>query len=236
MENIHSQEARSEQIIAAQLKKWQQNRKKKYKNPLRPVITISRLPGSGANTLAKNLADDLHMDLFDNEIVAAVAKSSQVGESVIASLDEQDRSILDDWIGAGQKKFHLWSDEYLAHLTKVVGAIAAHGHAIIVGRGAGYILPGNVCLRLLIVAPLDVRISNVMHAYNVSDKEAEIRITKTEKERRAFIKKYYNADLTDPVNYDLTLNTAHYNAGSAVKIIREAFNSRPWYDYSVKKN
>jgi cytidylate kinase len=235
METFKSQEALVEQIIAKQVKKWQLDKKKKYKKPVRPVITISRLPGSGANTLAKQLSEDLNIDLFDNEIVEEVAKSAHVSEAVIATLDEQDRSILDDWIGAIEKKRHLWPDEYLPHLAKVVGAIAAHGHAVIVGRGAGYILPSEVCLRLLIVAPMDVRVRNVMYAYGITDKEAEKRIIKTEKDRRAFIKNYFRADLTDPVNYDLTLNTAHYNVEAASKIVKEAFNSRPWYDYSMSK-
>jgi cytidylate kinase len=235
METFKSQEALAEQIIAVQVKKWQLNKKKKYKKPIRPVITISRLPGSGANTLAKQLSEDLNIDLFDNEIVEEVAKSAHVSEAVIATLDEQDRSMLDDWIGAIEKKRHLWPDEYLSHLTKVVGAIAAHGHAVIVGRGTGYILPSEICLRLLIVAPMDVRVRNVMYAYDVTYKEAEKRIIKTEKDRRAFIKKYFRADLTDPVNYDLTINTVHYNVEAAVNIVKEAFNSRPWYDYSIRK-
>jgi cytidylate kinase len=235
METFKSKEALVEQIIAVQLKKWQLNKKEKYKRPICPVITISRLPGSGANSLAKQLSEDLKMDLFDKEIVEAVAKSAHVSEAVIAALDEQDRSMLDDWIGALEKKRHLWPDEYFPHLAKVVGAIAAHGRAVIVGRGAGHILPGEICLRLLIVAPMDVRISNVMYAYHVTHEEAEKRITETEKDRRAFIKSYFNADLTDPVNYDLTLNTAHYNAKAAANIVKEAFNSRPWYDYSMSK-
>jgi cytidylate kinase len=82
---------------------------------------------------------------------------------------------------------------------------------------------------------MDVRISNVMHAYEVTSKEAEKRIMETEKDRRAFVKNYFHADLTDPVNYDLTLNTAHYNVEAASRIIKEAFNSRPWYDYSMSK-
>jgi len=235
METFKSKEALVEQIIAVQVKKWQLDKKKKYKNPIRPVITISRLPGSGANTLAKQLSEDLGIDLFDNQIVEEVAKSAQVSEAVITTLDEQDRSILDDWIGAMEKKRHLWPDEYLPHLSKVVCAIAAHGHAVIVGRGAGYILPGEICLRLLIVAPMDVRVHNVMSAYNLTYEEAEKRIMRTEKDRKAFIKNYFHADLTDPVNYDLTLNTAHYNVAAAVNIVKEAFNSRPWYDYSMRK-
>ena len=235
METFQSQEVLMEKIIANQVKKWELNAKKKYKKPIRPVITISRLPGSGANTLAKQLSDDLKIDLFDNEIVEAVAKSARVSETVVSSLDEQDRSILDDWIGVLEAKRHLWPDEYIMHLTKVLGAIAAHGHAVIVGRGAGYILPNEVCLRLLIVAPMDVRISNVVHAYKVTRGEAEQQIMKTEKERKSFIKKYFHADLSDPTNYDLTLNTAHFTAEAATEIVKEAFNSRPWYDYSIKK-
>ncbi|MFA5179988.1 MAG: cytidylate kinase-like family protein [Syntrophales bacterium] len=235
METFKSQGALVEQIIATQVKKWQLDKKKKYKKPVRPVITISRLPGSGANTLAKQLSEDLSIDLFDNEIVEEIAKSAHVSEAVIATLDEQDRDILDDWIGAIEKKRHLWPDEFILHLTKVVGAIAAHGHAVIVGRGAGYLLSSEICLRLLIVAPMDVRISNVMHAYDVTSKEAENRIMKTEKDRRAFVKNYFHADLTDPINYDLTLNTAHYNVEAASRIVKEAFNSRPWYDYSMSK-
>ena len=234
METVKSPEATVEQIIAVQVKKWQLNQRKKYKKPIRPIITISRLPGSGANALAKRLSEDLIIDLFDNEIVGAIAKSAHVSEAVIASLDEEDRSILDDWIGAMEKKRHLWPDEYLLHLTKVIGSIAAHGHAVIVGRGASYILPSEITLRLLIVAPMDVRISNVMHAYAVTHAEAEKRIIKTEKDRKAFIKQHFHADLTDPVNYDLTINTAHYNLEVAANIVKEAFTGRSWYDYSMR--
>jgi adenylate kinase family enzyme len=153
METFKSQGALAEQIIAAQVKKWQLDKKKKYKKPVRPVITISRLPGSGANTLAKQLSEDLNIDLFDNEIVEEIAKSAHVSEAVIATLDERDRDILDDWIGAIEKKRHLWPDEFILHLTKVVGAIAAHGHAVIVGGGPGISCPARYVSGCLLLRP-----------------------------------------------------------------------------------
>jgi cytidylate kinase len=235
MSTYDSHEIALEQIVAKQVKKWETQTKRRYKIPIRPVITISRLPGSGAETLAKKLSEDLKLDLFDNEIVEEIAKSAHIGKSIIESLDEQDRSILDDWIGILQKKIHLWPDEYLSYLTKVICAVGAHGHAVIVGRGAGFILPSDVCLRLLLVAPKDVRISNVKEAYHLTSEEAEKRVMKTEKDRRAFIKKYFNADLTDPTCYDLTINTAHFTVDVAFDIVKEAFNRRKWYDYSMKK-
>jgi cytidylate kinase len=235
MNTNQSQESSILQHIEVQVKKWELNKKEKYKKRIHPVITLSRLPGCGAHALAKQLSEDLDMDLFDHEIVEAVAKSAHVSESVIATLDEQERTMLDEWIRILDEKHHLWSDEYLPHLAKVISAIAAHGHAIIVGRGSGYLLPNDICLRLLIVAPMDFRIHNVMNTYGVTAEVARNQITKTETDRRAFVKQYFQADLTDPVNYDLTLNIAQYAVKEAAKIVKEAFNSRSWYDYSVRK-
>jgi len=223
-----------DKIIEDQIVRWQVDQKKKYKKPIRPVITLSRLPGAGGSVLARRLAEDLKIDLFDQKIVEEIAKSSKVSEKVVQTLDEQDRSILDDWIrmlGEG----YLWSYEYLKHLTKVVGTIGAHGHALILGRGASFILPQEVCLRVLVVAPLQTRIDNVMRGYGASSGEAKRRVMRTEADRRAFIRKYFNADMMDPLNYDLVINTKNLSIDAAVKIVEEAFNSREWYNYNVRK-
>lgn len=230
-----SQPKRSlDKIIEDQIGRWQVDQKKKYKKPIRPVITLSRMPGAGGSILAQRLAQDLKIDLFDQKIVEEIAKSSKVSEKVVQTLDEQDRSILDDWIrmlGEG----YLWSYEYLKHLTKIVGTIGAHGHALILGRGASFILPQEVSLRVLVVAPLQTRIDNVMRGYGASSDEARRRVMRTEADRRAFIRKYFNADMTDPLNYDLVINTKNLSIDAAVKIVEESFNSREWYNYNVRR-
>ncbi len=220
--------------IEEQVKRWQADQKKKYKKPIRPVITISRLPGAMASELASKLSKDLDIDLFDQEIVEKIAESADKSQRVVESLDEQDRGILEEWITALGEN-HMWSYEYLQHLTNVVGAIGAHGHAVIVGRGASFILPREVCLRVLVVAPLLVRIKNVMLKFSVSDKEASRQVMKLDAERKAFIQKYFQADMMDPTNYDLVINTHNIAIDLAARIVKETYNSRHWYDYSGKK-
>ena len=34
------------------------------------------------------------------------------------------------------RTYHIWPDEYLRHLTQVVGTIGKQGNTVIVGRGA----------------------------------------------------------------------------------------------------
>lgn len=220
------------QMIEGQMKRWEVDQKKKYKKPIRPVITMSRLPGSGAWFLARRLAEELKIDYFDREIIEEVAKSAKVSKRLISTLDEQDRGILDDWVDALGER-HVWPYEYVDHLTKVVGTIGAHGHAIIVGRGASFILPPEVSLRVLVVAPMEVRVNNVAAAFKISKTEATERVIRAESDRKAFIRKYFHADLTDPMQYDLVINTQHFGLDAATRIVKEAFNARQWYDYSL---
>ncbi|HOO00563.1 MAG TPA: cytidylate kinase-like family protein [Syntrophales bacterium] len=223
-----------DKIVEEQIKRWQLDQKKKYKKPIRPVITMSRLPGAGANSIAARLAKELDIDLFDSQIVERIAENSKVSKKIVESLDEQDRSILDEWLQALAEE-RMWSYEYLQHLTHVVFAIGTHGHALIMGRGASFILPEEVCLRVLVVAPLQTRVDNVIKAYNVPEEEAKKRVLMTEANRIAFIRKYFNKDMLDPLNYDLVLNTKNLNIDAAVNIVKDAFNTRHWYNYSVKK-
>jgi cytidylate kinase len=111
-------------------------------------------------------------------------------------------------------------DKYLKHLMKMVGIIGRHGGAVLVGRGSNFILPPERRLRLRIIASRQVRIENVAQEYQVSQKEAKRRIIQTESERRAFIRKYFNADIDDPSNYDLVINTDILTVDAAVSAIR----------------
>ena len=190
--------------------------------------------GAMGGNLARKLAAELQIDIYDQEIVEEIAQNANVSSKIVESLDEQDRSILDDWISALGED-HMWSYDYLSQLTKVICAIGTHGYSIIVGRGASYILPKEVSLRVLVVAPLETRVNSVMHKYGVTEKDARRNVMRADAERKAFIHKYFQADLMDPTNYDLVINTENTDVDLAVRIIKEIFNSRHWYDYGISK-
>lgn len=222
-----------EKMIEEQIRKWQIEQRKKYKNPIRPVITLSRLPGARGGALARKLAEDLNIDLFDQQIVEKIAANADVSKRLVETLDEQDRSIFDDWISALGKD-HLWSYEFLQQLTNVITAIGTHGYAVIVGRGASLILPKEVSLRVLVTAPLEKRIRNMMEVHKISESEARNRVTQTEAERKAFIRQYFRTELTDPDNFDIVINTENIDIDLAAETIKHLFNSRHWYNYSIK--
>ena len=210
-------------IIEEQAKKWQiMKAKDKKAAVVFPVITISREPGSGGRIVATVLAEKLGLDLFHQEIINEMAESAQVSSRILETLDEKGLSVLEEWITSLVDKRHLWPDQYLRHLMKVIGTIGKHGSAVIVGRGANFVLPPEGRIRVRIVAPLDVRVENVSSNFGVSAEDAKRRIIRTESERRAFIRKYFNADITDPINYDLVLNTGTLSIEAAANAIKNA--------------
>jgi cytidylate kinase len=47
-------------------------------------------------------------------------------------------------------------------------------------------------------------------------------VMRTESDRRAFIQKHFNADITDATNYDLVINAATLDVDDAVNVISSA--------------
>lgn len=209
-----------EQIIEEQMQRWQLMKSKKVKEKQGvSTITISREPGSGGRVVAKKLAAKLDFKVFHQEVLLEIAKRADVSDKLLATLDEKGLTVLEDCISALVYDRHLWPDEYLRHLMKVIGAIGEHGRAIIVGRGANFVVPPKNRLRLRIVAPQNVRIATVARVFDVTEEDAKRRIIRTESDRRAFIRKYFNADITDPINYDIVINTGALEIDKAVEAV-----------------
>lgn len=217
-----------EKIIDEQIQKWHLARKTNIQDEKNyPVITISREPGSGGRIIAEKLAAKYHLDLFDQEMINQMANSSQVGRRVIESLDEKGLSVLDNWIASLVDKNHLWPDQYLKHLMKVILAIGKHGKAVIVGRGANFILPPQNRLRVRVIGPVAKRAENISFECDVSLNKAKRLMIKTESDRRAFIRKYFYSDVGNSDNYDLIINTDTVNIESAVEAIGAAAGIEP---------
>jgi cytidylate kinase len=212
-------------LVEDQLKKWQiqiKERKAEKAKP-GPVITISREPGSGGSEIARRLEQALKMDLVGAQIIQKIAESSEMSTKVIESLDEKEVTRRDDWLSSLFETRHLWVDNYLFHLTKVIGTFGKQGNIIIVGRGAQYILPPEDTFRLRFIAPMEIKIQNVMRDFGSSRKDAEKYIIRTDSDRRAYLRKYFNADVTDPSHYDMVINTGKLGIDGTVEAIKAAF-------------
>ena len=210
------------QRIEEQVGRWEILRKEQRKEKRLPVVTISREPGSGGRLVARAVADRLGLDLFDQKLINAMAENADTSTRVIRTLDERGLSMIEDWVSAAISDRHLWPDEIFRVLMRVIGSIGRHGKAIIVGRGANFVLPPENRFRARIIAPLEQRVNRVSEAYGVSKKEAKRRVLHTESDRQAFVRIYFHSDISDQANYDMILNTKTLSVESAAGAICSA--------------
>ncbi|MBC2711845.1 MAG: cytidylate kinase-like family protein [Desulfosarcina sp.] len=212
------------QLIEEQVRRWEILRKEKREEKTLPVITLSREPGSGGKLVAKAVADRLDLELFHQEIINAMAENADTSTRVIRTLDEIGVSMIEDWVSAAISERHLWPDMVSRSLMQVIGTIGRHGKAIIVGRGANFVLPPENRFRVRIIAPLKLRVNRVAETHGVPKKEAKLRVLRTESDRQAFVRKYFHSDIRDPANYDMILNTGTLSVESAAAAICSAID------------
>jgi cytidylate kinase len=214
-----------EALVEQQARRWQLVHEKRRDEEHRPVLTVSRQHGAGADELVKTLAKQLGLDIFDREIIQQIAESTHLSEQVVGALDDKRRELLTEWLSGMASHNYLSSAEYRYQLTRVVGAVAHHGGAIIVGRGAHLILGQGEALRVLVVAPLDVRVATVMKRDGISERDARRQIQSVEADRKAFLMKHFHTDFDDPVHFDLVVNTSLLGIANSCAAIGAAVES-----------
>ena len=214
-----------EGFLKAQLPAWKLEKEHSKKPLAGPVVTVSRQTGCGAEAIVQRIAKEFGLTLYSWEIVEQIAKDAHVSEQVVATLDEKNQSALNDWLASFEGDRGLSSYQYWECLRKIVFAIAAHGNAVILGRAGNFLLPPGKRIGLCLVAPLDVRVRNVIEKLGLSEKQARERIAKTEQEHELFVREYFLTDIRDATHYHITINTALVKPETIVEIVKVILKS-----------
>ncbi len=184
-----------------------------------PYVTISRFIGTAGDEIARKVAERLGWQLFDREIVEYIANESRVRQEIVTLFDEKVQNELHTWVENLLTFSSMDGRHYLKKLGEVIYAIAHHGHAVIVGRGANFIVPQKNGLRVRIVAPLNWRIEQLQQKEGISEDEARRRIEESDEMQRSFIRRHFHQDIADCAHYDMVLNVASLGVENCVELI-----------------
>lgn len=216
-----------EQFLKAELQKWGRRNDKQKNIWVGPVIAITREPGCDGESIARTLAKVFGLVLHDWDIIEQIAKDAHVSTQVVATLDKKVRSELDDWLTGFAGDASLSSYNYIQCLRKVLFTIATHGNAVILGRGANFLLPPEKrTLGLCLVAPLEARVKNIMQGLRLSREDALKHIARTEREQRLWVRKHCHADINDATLYHMVINTALVTTETIVQLVRKTISAR----------
>jgi cytidylate kinase len=184
------------------------------------VVTIEREYGCGAADIAQTLAQRLGWSLWDREITAEIAKRLHCDVKTVEQREERPDSTFyrlmkafmrgsyeESYSGSG--KVDMLDSETLAHLFEaVVKDVVSRGPCVIVGRGSPWFLRErpDVCSVFLYASYAEKM--RRLRAIGRSRQEAEEALETVDRDRAAFVKKYYGLNWPFREIYHMMLNTA----------------------------
>jgi cytidylate kinase len=198
---------------------------------VRRAVTISRQAGCGALAVAEKLARYLQEHspkntrpcaIFDRNLMEKVLEDHDLPARLAQFLPEDRVSYLED-IMADLLQTYPTSQTVIRQTTETILKLASVGNVILIGRGGNIItarLPNMFHVRL--VAPLEERIEHSHKSYGMTKAEARKFCLREDLGRERYLKKYFRADINDPLLYHLIINTGLVGYDDAAKIIGDA--------------
>ena len=191
-----------------------------------PWITLSRALGSLGAEVAARLGEALGWKVYDREILAAVAAETHRGEDVLARFDEKGVRAIGEYLAPLILPADPGQARYLADLSHVVRQLGREGRAVLVGRGANYILEPRYGLRVRCAAPAGDRADVVARLEGIPLEEARRRIRTSDAAQRGFVRQAFQRDVDDPAGYDLVLQPLTLGLPAAVDAVLAAARAK----------
>jgi cytidylate kinase len=164
------------------------------------IVAISREMGSGGYEVAAAVAKALGFEYVDREILLHAARVHEVPEAKIADIADRRLSL---W-----ERFDEEKRRYLTFIEAAYYAFAEKGSVVTVGRSGPFFLRDvGHALRIRIMAPVEVRIRRVMERETLEYQAARAKVKDYDREMAGRIDYLFGLDWTQPVHYDLVLNT-----------------------------
>ena len=220
-----------QEIVEHQVQTWLTEQKRRARErvvpePPRPVITISRQAGTDGTELGRRVADGLGFRLWDQELVQRIAEQTGASEKLTRALDEHARGAIEDLLAGILMGEASTENEYVAQLIRLFHAIAYQGSAVIVGRGAQFVLSSDSALHLRLVGDSEVRLRHFAATRQLSESSARVELERIDRERTRFIRHHYHRDPADPCVYDLVLNMGALPLVGATAIALAAYRAK----------
>jgi len=202
------------------------------------VVTISRTLGAGGEEIGFAAASELGFRYADEEIIVRAAEKAGVSPETVAAVEHTPglvTRILDamartppDAAGYGVYPPATGEsrDAYQGLIERVVRETATEGGVVIVAHAASVPLAGiGGLLRAFVTAPREARIARLVRDAGMAEAPARKAIEESDRQRRDYLRRFYDVRQELPTHYDLVLNTDVLTIPAAAQIMVAAAKS-----------
>jgi cytidylate kinase len=167
-------------------------------------IAITREAGSRGATIAQHAGEKLGWEVYSQEMLEYGAQHASVRQELLDALPHEAVA----WIDERLQDSSLSRQPDVIELARLVLTLAAHGNVILLGRGAGFILPSRSTLHVRLVAPLHDRVAYMSQWLRLTDEEAAEQVRKRDHQRTDYLATHFHRKPNDVHVYDMVLNTS----------------------------
>jgi cytidylate kinase len=194
--------------------------------PVGVSVTISREAGARGGTIGRRVARKLGWPVHDRELLEYMAQDAVARQALIDGLAPAAREWVEARLQALLREQNLSQHPSVIQLARVVLALGVQGEVVLIGRGAGCILPRETTLHVRIIAPLQERIAYMSQWMRLTLEEASERVRLRDERRVEFIATHFHRQPSEIHQYDLLLNSVALGEEICAELIAQAVRAR----------
>lgn len=190
------------------------------------TLAVSREAGAQGGSIGHAVGRLLGWPVFSQEMLDFLARDDAARADFLADLP------------AGAVE---WADLELAKLVhargldpagdtaavvRLVFTLAARGEAVLIGRGAGFLLPPASTVHVRVVAPRPRRVAYLGQWLRLTEPEAEAEADHRDRRRSAFLAALTDHPIHDPTAYDLVVNAGRVGVDVTAALIAQVVRGR----------
>jgi cytidylate kinase len=176
--------------------------------PASLTIALSREAGSRGGSIAQRIGTKLGWQVYRQETLEYIAQEGTFRQDLFDNLSAAARSWVEENLDHLLRAQNLSRHPAVLDLARIILALAAGGDVVLVGRGAGCILPLRSTLNVRLMSPLADRIAYMAQWLRLTTEEAADQVRLRDNRRSAFIETHFHRKPGDIYQYDLVLNSS----------------------------
>jgi hypothetical protein len=194
--------------------------------PADVTIAVSREVGARGGSLGRRVARRLGWEIYGEELLEYIARDPASRAELMQRLSADSAAWVEVRVQQLLRGQELSQNPAILNLARVILALGATGRSILIGRGAGYVLPPETTMHVRVVAPLADRVAYLAQWLRLTVDEAAEQARLRESRRQEFLSTHFHQRSAEPHQFDMVLNSTSLGEELCAELIIQAVKAR----------
>jgi cytidylate kinase len=190
--------------------------------PAALTIAISRETGARGASIAKRVGHKLGWQVYTQELLEYIAQEGTFRQELADQLSAEARSWVEEQYNRLLREQNMSLNPSILELSRIILALGTQGDVVLLGRGAGCILPAVSTLHVRLIAPRTDRIAYMSQWMRLTEEEAATLVEQRDTARAEFLSTHFHRSPDAVYQYDMLLNTSTLGEERSAELIYHA--------------